>query len=194
MPRWPRPSTRCSASRSGGRSPRKAVRQDIEIERVDVYGIDAGRRRAAAAGFDHAADRAIVADDHRLDRAVDAIAHPAAQPQALGHLHHPVAVAHALDAARDGEAGLQRHRGPQANSMIFWSTRRLSPALACSVFTVPSRMARSTFSIFMASTTASTSPALTSCPSLTATEASRPGMGDSRNFDVSGAAFTGISA
>src|SRR5262249_62192007 len=94
----------------------------------------------------------------RLDRAVDAIAHPAAQPQALGHPHHPVAVAHALDAARDGEAGLQRHRGPQANSMIFWSTRRLSPALACSVFTVPSRAAPRTFSLFMGSAPATASP------------------------------------
>ena len=50
------------------------------------------------------------------------------------------------------------------------------------------------FSIFIASTTASTSPALTSCPSDTATETSRPGIGDSRNFDMSGGAFTGISA
>ena len=55
-------------------------------------------------------------------------------------------------------------------------TARLSPGLACSVFTVPSRSARSTFSIFIASTTASVSPTLTSCPSATAiaTDSSSP--------------------
>src|SRR5262249_30891351 len=56
----------------------------------------------------------------------------------------------------------------QANSMITASTARLSPGLALIALMTPSRSARSTFSIFMASTTASVSPALTSCPSSTA--------------------------
>ena len=50
-----------------------------------------------------------------------------------------------------------------------------------------SRSARSTFSIFIASTTASVSPALTSCPSATAIDTTRPGIGQSSSFDVSGA-------
>ena len=50
--------------------------------------------------------------------------------------------------------------------MITASTARLSPGLALIGFTVPSRSARSTFSIFIASTTASVSPALTSWPSV----------------------------
>ena len=50
----------------------------------------------------------------------------------------------------------------QANSRITASTARLSPALAATFLTLPSRSARRMFSIFMASTTASASPAFTS--------------------------------
>ena len=83
----------------------------------------------------------------------------------------------------------RRAVGAYANSMIFFDAqavagRRLDGTVA--------RVARSTFSIFIASTTASASPALMSWPSLTAIEDSRPGIGDSRNFEVSGAALTGI--
>ena len=45
------------------------------------------------------------------------------------------------------------------------------------------------FSIFMASITASFSPACTFWPGCTATSTSRPGMGDSRNLDRSGGAL-----
>jgi len=61
------------------------------------------------------------------------------------------------------------------------------------VFTVASRSARSTFSIFIASTMASASPALTSWPSATAIERTRPGIGQSSILPVSGGFFTGIS-
>ena len=49
------------------------------------------------------------------------------------------------------------------------------------------------FSIFIASITASFSPARTVWPGTTATSASRPGMGDSKNFDRSGGALNGIN-
>ena len=46
--------------------------------------------------------------------------------------------------------------------MIGWSTDRLSPCLASNASTTQSCSARNTFSIFIASITASFSPALTS--------------------------------
>src|SRR5262249_31146 len=58
----------------------------------------------------------------------------------------------------------------------------------------PSRSARKMFSIFIASTTASGSPVLTSWPWLTVTEESRPGIGDNSRREVSEACFSGISA
>src|ERR1700724_1098675 len=58
---------------------------------------------------------------------------------------------------------------------------------------MPSRSARSTFCIFMASTTASVSLALTSCPSVTAIDTTSPGIGHSNFLPVSAAAVTGIS-
>ena len=56
---------------------------------------------------------------------------------------------------------------------------------------MPSRSARRTFSIFIASTTAKASPLRTCCPALTATEDNSPGIGDSRKRDRSGGAFSG---
>ena len=88
-------------SRRGSRSPearfesvnrrklRKALRQDVEIDRLDVDVVDAGHGRAAAAGVDHLADRLVVADDQRLDRAVDAVAHPAGEAEALRRSSSP---------------------------------------------------------------------------------------------------------
>ena len=60
----------------------------------------------------------------------------------------------------------------------------------------PRRPARRTrmFSIFIASITASRSPARTFWPGCTATSTSRPGIGDSRNLLRSGGALYGISA
>ena len=43
----------------------------------------------------------------------------------------------------------------QSSSRITWSTARLSPAAALTVFTTPAFSARRMFSIFIASTTAS---------------------------------------
>ena len=65
--------------------------------------------------------------------------------------------------------------------------------MATIFLTLPSCSALSTFSIFIASMIASFSPALTSWPSATETSRSRPGIGDSRNFDRSGGSFAGIS-
>ena len=78
--------------------------------------------------------------------------------------------------------------------MMTASTARLSPSLAMMALTVASRSARNTFSIFIASTTASGSPALTSCPTTTAMERTSPGIGHNSAFDVSAAFFANISA
>ena len=80
-----------------------------------------------------------------------------------------------------------------ANSNISASTASVAPAAAWIFFTVPSRSARSTFCIFIASTTASVSPDLTSCPSLTAIDTTSPGIGHSSFLPVSAADVTGIS-
>ncbi len=71
---------------------------------------------------------------------------------------------------------------------------RLSPFAALIFFTVPSRSAFSTFSIFIASTTASISPACTCWPSVTLIDTTRPGIGQISIFDVSGGFLTGINA
>ena len=54
--RWPKRSTKCSGTTSGRRQPRKALGQDIEIDRLDVDRIDPGHLRAATAGSDHLTD------------------------------------------------------------------------------------------------------------------------------------------
>src|SRR5882757_7780858 len=81
---------------SGGRQLRKAVWQDIEIDRLDVDVVDAGHGRTAAAGVDHLAHRLVVADDQRFDRTIAAIAHPAAEAEAACRGDRPVAITNAL--------------------------------------------------------------------------------------------------
>src|SRR5690349_5246469 len=116
------------------------------------------------AGLDEGVDLRRLADGKRLDITVAQIAHPAAQAQAPRLALGPQAIAHALNAAGDDEmGGDDGHRAvAQLNSRMTWSTARLSPALARTALILPSRSARSTFSIFIASTTASSSPAFTS--------------------------------
>ena len=63
--------------------------------------------------------------------------------------------------------------------MITASTASVSPALQRILATVASRSADSTFSIFIASTMHRGSPALISCPTVTAIDLTRPGMGHS---------------
>ena len=65
--------------------------------------------------------------------------------------------------------------------------------MALIAFTTPSRSARGTFSIFMASTMGRVSPALTSWPSTTAMEMTRPGIGQRKALPLSATFFTGIS-
>src|SRR5262249_54983859 len=79
-----------------------------------------------------------------------------------------------------------------ANSMITASTAMLSPGRTLIDFTTPSRSARSTFSIFMASTMASVSPALTSWPSATAITRTTPGIGQRSALPLSPALLAGI--
>ena len=84
---------------------------------------------ALAAGRDHRRDRLVGADHQRLDAAVAAVAHPAAQAEASPLSHRPGAVADALDPAGDAQphgcaSALIRIRGST------WSTARLSPGLA----------------------------------------------------------------
>lgn len=59
-------------------------------------------------------------------------------------------------------AGLSQRNRRYSNSTITSSTARLAPAVATIFFTLPSCSALRTFSIFIASMTASFSPALTS--------------------------------
>ena len=56
------------------------------------------------------------------------------------------------------------HRQPHSNSTMTWSTASDSPLAATTFFTTPSCAAKSAFSIFMASITATRSPACTFCP------------------------------
>ena len=65
---------------------------------------------AMPAGFDHAADCRLVADDQGFDGAVAAVAHPAAETKPLSGGHRPVAIAHALHPAGNRQACLQCHR------------------------------------------------------------------------------------
>src|SRR5689334_4221958 len=92
----------------------------------------------------------------------------------------------------DQHGGRCAGSAPYANSMITASTARLSPGFTLIAFTTASRSARSTFSIFIASTTASVSPTLTSWPSFTSIERTRPGIGQSSHLPVSGGFFKGI--
>ncbi len=66
--------------------------------------------------------------------------------------------------------------------------------MAPTAFTTPSRSAFRMFCIFMASMTATVSPALTSWPTVTAMETTRPGMGDWISLEVSAACFSGRRA
>src|SRR5262249_9004562 len=84
----------------------------------------------------------------------------------------------------------------QTHSRLTATTARVSPGcsrvlLICC--TVPSITASSTFSICIASTTATVSPALTSCPSLTAIETTSPGIGHTTCLPVSPVFLSGIS-
>ena len=85
-------------------------------------------------------------------------------------------------------------RGPHANSMMTASTASKSPSLARIVLTVASRSDTSTFSIFIASTMQSCSPTFTSWPTLTAIDLTRPGIGQSSDFEPSAPLFSCISA
>src|SRR5262245_14292265 len=134
--------------------------------------------------------------EHRLDAAVARVAHGPIEAKRPRGLLGPSAVVDALhpplDPHSDSLVGGLGHA--HANSRITASTLRLSPGLARTFDTLPSRSAFSTFSIFIASTMHSASPARTSCPSLTANDTTMPGIGQSRNFEVSAFSFTGISA
>ncbi len=61
----------------------------------------------------------------------------------------------------------------RVTSAIPFST--VCPAVTCTVCTTPARGARSSFSIFIASTTTRPAPASTCCPSATSTRTTRPG-------------------
>ena len=61
--------------------------------------------------------------------------------------------------------------------MITASTARLSPGFTRMALTIPSRSARNTFSIFIASITATVAPRSTASPTDTLTSMMRPGIG-----------------
>src|SRR5947199_5301435 len=81
-----------------------------------------------------------------------------------------------------------------ANSMIGASTASESPSLARIFAIFTSRSARSTFSIFIASTIQSASPTLTSWPSFTEIAFTRPGIGQSSAFVDAPTFLSGMSA
>src|SRR6476660_3236765 len=153
-------------------------------------------RRTFGAKPQHLFDLGGRAREHRLDAAVARVAHRAVETKRAGGVIRPGAIIDALHASFDSDThgsgvGLGH---AHANSRITASTLRLSPGLASTLDTLPSRSAFSTFSIFIASTTQSASPALTSCPSLTASDTTMPGIGQSKSFEVSAFSFTSISA
>ena len=93
---------------------------------------------------------------------------------ALAVLRQPLAPSLPGSAATVNLATLSLRTSPrracwlnQTNSKITASTARLSPGLALTLLTVASHSARRIFSIFIASTVQSGSPALISCPSAT---------------------------
>src|SRR5688572_24860326 len=159
---------------------------------LDLDAGDARQFRPMVADADHIIDLVGRAGEHRFDIAVAPVAHPAVEAAGLRLLRGPGTEPDTLDGAGDQHVnGLAVGHG-YANSTITWSTERLSPALACSFATLPSRSARSMFSIFIASTTASSCPALMSWPSFTEICTSNPGIGDSRYFDMSGGVFSSM--
>src|ERR1700679_2045920 len=156
--------------------------------------VDARALRSLGADHEERLDRLGGARGQRLDSAVRAVAHPAVEAELPGFLDQEVAIAHSLHETLNAKAQRCDVRLilTHANSRITSSSAMLSPFWTLTFFTRPSRSATSTFSIFIASTTASGSPALTSWPTATFTDTTRPGIGQSRNFDVSAATFFGI--
>src|SRR6476659_5091464 len=146
--------------------------------------------RSVGATPQHLVDLVGGTREHSLDAAVARIAHAAVEPQRPRGLLGPGAVIDALhpplDFHSDSLVGGLGHA--HANSRITASTLRRSPGLASTLDTLPSRSAFSTFSIFIASTPQSASPALTS------SDTTMPGSGQSRNFEVSAFSLTGIRA
>src|SRR5690606_25393491 len=80
-----------------------------------------------------------------------------------------------------------------STSRISSSAARLAPGSTATRLTVPRFSARSTFSIFIASTVASACPSCTSSPCLTAIAVTTPGIGHRSILEVSGGSLTGIS-
>src|SRR5215470_5562632 len=78
--------------------------------------VHAGERRAVAAALDHRGDGVARADEQRLDRAVTAVAHPAAQGPADRLVAGPGAVADALHAAADAHTHRNSHRAAPSKS------------------------------------------------------------------------------
>src|ERR1019366_5762322 len=132
--------------------------------------------------------------DQGLDRAIGAVAHPAIQLIDLGRHHQEIAKADALDKTFDPDQQGSIIVIAHVNSMMMSSRAMLSPILAFSFEIVASRSAIRTFSIFIASTTASTSPILTAWPSWTGSATSSPGMGQINMREVSGDGLLGINA
>lgn len=58
---------------------------------------DSGHWWPAAAMFDHRVDLGTGSGEHRLDRAILPVAHPAIQAQTPGHLDRPAPIPHALN-------------------------------------------------------------------------------------------------
>ena len=123
--------------------------------------------RPLAAFFHHGLDILGLAAEEGFDAAVKTITHPSRKGVGARLFDRPSPIPHPLHPAFDADAegdDIRHVSSPNysANSMIFWSTIRLSPALEWTLPMVPSRSARRMFSIFIASTTQSTSPALIS--------------------------------
>ena len=137
-----------------------AQRQLVGRGVVDLDSVNARHRWTSSTGRNHRHDDVRIARKYRLDAAVAAIPDPALQVPRSRLIGSPGAITDALHPP-DNRHMFYRVK-TQANSRIIASTASVAPALAWIFFTVPSRSARSTFCIFIASTTASVSPALTS--------------------------------
>src|SRR5262245_5101662 len=101
-----------------------------------------GAAGAPPALVQHADDRRLSTFEHRLDRAVAPVAHPAPEVQLRRPVGGPGTVAHTLHTSgNDGMQGLGH-----ANSIMTASTARLSPFLTCTFLMSASRSALRIFS------------------------------------------------
>ena len=153
------------------------ARRDISAFRCDVDIGNARGGRPLPAVPDHRIDHITRPGKCHFNAAVAAVSDPTVQTGRLRRLHGPGPIPNPLNAPFDAQPHRlflhgNRFKPPSglpqpSNSRITCSAVKLSPGAAFTAAITPSRSARRTFSIFIASTTAKGCPALISSPSAT---------------------------